>query len=128
MDSKEQILADIRSLEARLVNIDPEWRLYMIKTPIYFKTTPIENIIDQIYENLDLPKDHFNSDEVYVMPRMIITYYLNKNRHIAAIQVMKAMKLHISNAQYYVKRAKDLIELNKNAKNLYLTLVKLYGE
>lgn len=126
-DTVEQIIADLNDIENRLTNLDPEFRIYMIKNPLYFKQQPIEALIDNIYHELKLPKDHFNSEDIYVIPRIVITYYLANDRHISALSIVKAMKLSGSSGQYYYKRGKQLIETNKNAKNLYITLQKLYG-
>lgn len=126
--NKEQVLAEIKILEERLAKIAPDYRIYVSDKPIYFNQKYVSEILDNMYQTLNIPKDHHNSDDLYVHARMIVTYYLNKHKGISAISIMKAMNLHMASGQYYIKKAPLLIATDSNCKNLYNMIIQIYGK
>jgi len=124
---KEGILKEIRLLEDKLAIIDPSSMIYIVSKPTYFNKHDIGRIIDSIYDSLRLPKDLSNSTNNYVIPRMIVTYFLHKNKNISTMAIIRCMGLNESIGRYYLLKAAKLIKTNKNAANLYANIVRFYG-
>lgn len=117
---------ELQELELKLLQIDRNKRLYIVDKPVYFNSVHINSIIDSIYQTFNLKRGKGKKDGS-VIQRAIITWYLLKHKHIPANTTARAMGVAATNGQNYVKLAKNLIAKDMNAKNLYETLIELYG-